>query len=70
MTLIQANTGEIDASRADTLLSIQGVLAQVHMGRSTWLNGVKVGKYPKPVFLSPHRPRWKQSTLNFFIASL
>jgi predicted DNA-binding transcriptional regulator AlpA len=40
------------------------------MGRSTWLNGVKAGKYPAPIFLSPRRPVWKQSSIDALIASL
>lgn len=70
MTTIPANTGEIDTSRAEILHPIEGVLSQVHMGRSSWLNGVKAGKYPAPVFISPRRPVWKQSSIDSLIASL
>lgn len=70
MTAITANIGEIDTTRADTLHPLEGVLPQVHMGRSSWLNGVKAGKYPAPVFLSPRRPVWKQSAIDSLIASL
>jgi predicted DNA-binding transcriptional regulator AlpA len=69
-TTTSANTGGIDTSRAETLHPIEGVLPQVHMGRSSWLNGVKAGKYPAPVFLSPRRPVWKQSAIDSLIASL
>ena len=65
-----ANTGDNSTSRAEILHSIEGVLPQVHMGRSSWLNGVKAGKYPAPVFLSPRRPVWKQSAIDSLIASL
>jgi prophage regulatory protein len=65
-----AKTGEIDTPRTEILHSIEGVLPQVHMGRSSWLNGVKAGKYPAPVFLSPRRPVWKQSAIDSLIASL
>ena len=70
MTAITANTGENSTSCAETLHPIQGVLPQVHMGRSSWLNGVKAGKYPAPVFISPRRPVWKQSAITLFIDSL
>ena len=70
MTTVTAHTGEIDIPRAETLHPIEGVLPQVHMGRSSWLNGVKAGKYPAPVFLSPRRPVWKQSAIDALIASL
>ena len=70
MTAITANISEIDTTRADTLHPLEGVLPQVHMGRSSWLNGVKAGKYPAPVFLSPRRPVWKQSAIDSLIASL
>ena len=70
MTVITANTGEIDTTRADTLPPLEGVLAQVHIGRSSWLNGVKAGKYPAPVFILQRRPVWKQSAIDALIASL
>ena len=70
MNAITANTGEIGTPRADTLHPLEGVLPQVHMGRSSWLNGVKAGKYPAPVFISPRRPVWKQSAITLFIDSL
>jgi predicted DNA-binding transcriptional regulator AlpA len=64
-------TEEVNESpRAETLLNLEGVLPQVHMKRSSWLNGVKAGKYPAPVFLTPRRPVWKQSAIDALIASL
>ena len=68
--IITANTGDNSTSRAEILLPIDGVLPQVHMGRSSWLNGVKAGKYHAPVFLSPRRPVWKQSSIDALISAL
>ncbi|OOZ35836.1 helix-turn-helix transcriptional regulator [Solemya elarraichensis gill symbiont] len=33
--------------------------AIIPIGRSTWLEGVKSGKYPKPVKLSPRITAWR-----------
>lgn len=65
-----ANTGGIDTPHAETLHPIASVLAQLHIGRSSWLNGVKAGKYPAPIYLSPRRPVWKQSAIDSLISSL
>lgn len=44
--------------------------ARVPVSRSTWLNGVKSGKYPKPVKLSPRTTAWRVSDIRAFIDSM
>ena len=65
-----ANHRETPAPRADTLLDIKDVLPQVLMCKTSWERGVRAGKYPKPVYPSVRRPRWKQSAIDAFIAAL
>lgn len=69
MSNTPANTGEIHPLRHDALLSADDVLPLVCMGRSTWMNGVRAGKFPQPIRLSPRRPRWKRSDIDALIAS-
>lgn len=44
--------------------------AIVPVSRSTWLNGCKSGKYPKPVKLSPRTTAWRASDIQAFIDSV
>lgn len=45
------------------------VLAIFPVGRTTWLEGVKSGKYPKPVKLGERTVAWKVSDIQKLIAS-
>lgn len=58
------------ASPAEKLLILPTVLDQVTMSRSGWLQGVKDGRYPAPVRLSPRRVAWRQSDITAFINGL
>lgn len=55
---------------AEKLLILPRVLDQVTICRSAWLQGVKDGRYPAPVRLSPRRVAWRQSDITAFINSL
>lgn len=37
----------------------RGIPALIPIGRTTWLEGVKSGKYPQPVKLSPRTTAWR-----------
>ena len=58
------------ATPAEKLLILPTVLDQVTMSRSGWLQGVKDGRYPAPVRLSPRRVAWRESDINEFINGL
>ena len=58
------------ATPAEKLLILPTVLDQVTMSRSGWLQGVKDGRYPAPVRLSPRRVAWRQSDITAFINGL
>lgn len=52
------------------LLKLSQVLAHMQVSRSTWLEGVRTGRYPPPVQLSPRRVAWRVADLKTFIDSL
>lgn len=41
--------------------------AVIPVGKSTWWAGVKSGKYPKPIKLSPHVTAWRVSDIRALI---
>jgi prophage regulatory protein len=41
----------------------RGINPLIPVGRTTWLNGVKEGKYPKPIKLSDRVTVWKRSDI-------
>lgn len=52
------------------LMKLPQVLAHMQVSRSNWLEGVRIGKYPKPVKISTRRIAWKVSDLKAFVDSL
>lgn len=48
---------EVGFVRLPTVLSVYPV------GKSTWWNGVKSGKYPQPVHLGPRCVAWRVSDI-------
>ena len=49
------------------LLRINQVLALVPVGRSSWWEGCRTGRYPKPVKLGPRTTVWKAEDIAAFI---
>ena len=43
--------------------------AIIPVSKSSWWNGVKSGRYPKPVKLGPHTTAWKVEAIRALIAS-
>lgn len=52
------------------LLRLPQVLQLLPIGRSSWLAGVKDGKYPQPVKLGPATTCWRACDILNFINSL
>lgn len=52
------------------LYKLPQVLARVPTSRSGWYQGVKDGKYPKPVRLGARAVAWKRSDIDRLIESL
>lgn len=46
------------------------VLAVIPVGKTSWWNGVKSGKYPAPVKLSPRCTAWKVEDIRALIERL
>lgn len=71
---LRAATGTGGASNpsplSDSLLLLSAVLERVPVGRVTWLRGVRDGRFPQPVRLSPRRMAWRASDIETFIRSL
>ena len=44
--------------------------ALIPVGRTTWLNGVKSGKYPKPIKLSERTTAWRVEDIRELIVSM
>ena len=44
--------------------------ALIPIGRTSWLNGVKSGKYPKPVKLGERTTAWKVEDIRALIVQL
>ncbi len=52
------------------LLRLPQVLQLLPIGRSSWLAGVKDGRYPQPVKLGPATTCWRAADILNFIESL
>ena len=49
------------------LLRINQVLALVPVGRSSWWEGCRTGRYPKPIKLGPRTTVWRAEEIKAFI---
>lgn len=63
-------TPDTTSATTEKLIRLPIVLDRVPMSRSGWLQGVKEGRYPAPVRLSPRRVAWKESDITAFINGL
>ncbi|WP_027186829.1 helix-turn-helix transcriptional regulator [Desulfovibrio cuneatus] len=62
-----SDTNSIQPKR---LLRINQVLALVPVGRSSWWEGCRNGRYPKPIKLGPRTTVWRAEDIAVFIESL
>lgn len=62
-----ANTAQ---SLPDTgFVRLPAVLGVIPVSKSTWLNGCRSGKYPKPVKLGPRTTAWRVEDIRALIAA-
>lgn len=54
----------------DTLLRLPQVLSRYPVSKSGWLEGVRCGRFPKGVLLSPKVRAWRASDIDALINSL
>ena len=52
------------------LLRINQVLALVPVGRSSWWEGCRTGRFPKPVKLGPRTTVWRAEDIAALVKSL
>jgi prophage regulatory protein len=63
------NSSSIPQTGFLRLSSIIGPSGLIPVGKSTWWAGVKAGRYPKPVKLSPHITAWRAEDIRALIAA-
>ena len=56
----QFQTNQTDMGR---LVRLKGVLERIPVSKSTWWEGVKSGKFPKPVKLGSRLTCWRESDI-------
>ena len=59
-----------NASKENLLWPLQFVLQHLSLSRTTWLAGVKSGKFPQPVRLSPRRVAWRSNDIYTLVSHL
>lgn len=58
------------AINSEALLRLPQVLQRVPVSRASWWNGVRDGRYPAAVKLSPRVTCWRKSDIDRLIATL
>lgn len=48
----------------------KGITAIIPVSRSSWYDGVKAGRYPKPIKLSKRSVAWKSTDIEALVALL
>lgn len=51
-------------------IKLAQVLGLIPLGRTSWLNGVKSGKYPKPVKIGARSVAWKVEDIRALVERL
>jgi len=59
--MMKENINDIKKDRC--FLRLPQVLEIIPMSKSTWWSGIREGRYPKPVHLSPRTSAWLQSDI-------
>ena len=58
------------SSHPPRLLRLAEVLHRVLVGKSSWWNGVREGRFPQPVKLGPRTTAWREADIDALIVSL
>lgn len=61
---------DVHSITSKRLLRINQVLALVPVGRSSWWEGCRTGRYPKPIKLGPRTTVWRAEDIDAFIENL
>ncbi|EFI34081.1 phage transcriptional regulator, AlpA [Desulfonatronospira thiodismutans ASO3-1] len=54
-------------NQTEKLLRLRDVLDRIPVSKSTWWDGVKKGRFPKPIKLGPRTTCWKESDIDDLI---
>ena len=54
----------------EALLTLDRVLEVIPISRELWWSGVKSGRFPAPVRLSPRKPAWRSSEIGLLVSGL
>ena len=65
----QATHRHVAPLPAEGYARLPQILAVIPVSKSTWWNGCKSGKYPKPVKLGPRTTAWRVSDIRALIAA-
>ena len=57
-------------SSVKRLLRIKEVLARLSISRSSFLEGCRTGRFPKPIKIGPRTTVWKAEDIDAFIENL
>lgn len=54
----------------EALLTLDRVLEVIPISRELWWSGVKSGRFPAPIRLSPRKPAWRSSEIGLLVSGL
>ena len=54
----------------EALLTLDRVLEVIPISRELWWSGVKSGRFPAPIRLSPRTPAWRTSEIGLLVSGL
>jgi len=60
----------MDKPPVDGFLRLPQVLALYPISKASWWNGIKAGRFPAGVKLSPHTTAWRASDIKALIESV
>ena len=57
-------------SALEPLLTLDSVLEVIPISRELWWSGVKSGRFPAPIRVSPRKPLWSTSEIGLLVSGL
>lgn len=54
----------------EALLTLDRVLEVIPISRELWWSGVKSGRFPAPIRLSPRKPAWRSSDIGRLVSGV
>lgn len=63
-------TSIVNPNQPNRLIKIGEVLSLIPVSKATWYEGIRTGRFPKPVKLGMRASAWKLSEINTLIDSM